>query len=272
MDIYNLIYENDESDEEDDTDNFLIHNRNTISTNCLDEMIEHSFIDSIDLNTYHKTKKPIYILVYRLNCINENYFTEFYLNKGEFLSISYSSDLHFIATNINIVGTSYVKGSIDWNGNQYLIIKQKNNNIVNNNWTTLFDIVVNGCVFGEKIQENVISFFKTHHTIANLIQNNTILMKPIVLYSMVNEIHRLYIQRTKSIQYCQTHNNCLITLHNGYMDTDNIRNICFVDECDITDDIDLLNIEKYILLRAPNNMKYWIFKDDKYILSITEDS
>ena len=183
----------------------------------------------------------------------------------------HSSDLKYIAINIDIEGTSYIKGSIDWNDNQYLIVQQKNNNNANNNWVTLFDIVVNGYLFGEKIQENVISFFKTHNTIANLIKNKTILMKPIILYSKVNEIHNLYIQRTKSIQYCQTYNNCLITLHSEYMDTDNIRNICLVDDCDITDDIDLLNIEKYILLRAPNNAKYWIFKDDKYILSIIQD-
>ena len=159
MDNYNLIYKNDESDEED---NLLIHNKNTSSINYLDDMIEHSFIDSIDLKTYHNTNKMIYLLVYRLNSLNDNYFIEFYLKKGEFLSIPHSSDLKYIAINIDIEGTSYIKGSIDWNDNQYLIVQQKNNNNANNNWVTLFDIVVNGYLFREKIQENVISFFKTH--------------------------------------------------------------------------------------------------------------
>lgn len=270
MDKYNLLGINDD-DSDDEEVSLLIHSKNTISGNYLDNIIEHTFIDTLDLKTYRKTKQLIYILVYRINCVNNKYFVEFYLNKGDFLSVTYSSDLNFIAMNINITGTSYIKGSIDWNGKQYLIVKQNNNNDVNNNWTTLFDIVVNGYVFREKIHENVVSFFKTHNTIANLIQNNNILTKPIILYCMVDDKHKLYVKKTKSIQYCQTHNNCLITLHNEYMDTDNIRNICFVDDCDITDDKEILNIEKYIILRTPNNKKYWIFKDDKYILPITSN-
>lgn len=269
MDSYNLLNKITRSYVIEDTDtlnSYDIHEKNDIPENCLDTIIEHPFVDTLNSNTYIKTLNPINILLYRLNSHRGLYYVEFYLINGSFLSIPYSSDIKRDINTLNISGSSSIKGYMTNNKEHYVVVQQRDS-YTDSNWVTLWDVIVNESVYREKIQQNVISFFKQNNQLANLIQSNNVLMKPLVLYCHVDDKHRKYIQTSKSIQYCQNKNSCLINLHGECLENDNIRNICFIEENSFNICKNNLDIDQGYTILKTNNINNWLFNDDKYIVS-----
>ena len=92
-------------------------------------------------------------------------------------------------------------------------------------------------------------------------------MKPVVFYCRVDDKYRKYIQENKSIQYCQNKNSCLINLHGEYLENDNIRNICFIEENSFISGNNNLDIDQKYTIVKTNNINNWVFNDDKYVVS-----
>lgn len=241
-----------------------IQEKNHCITNYLDDILEHPFIDSLESNTYPCNGSLVNLVLYRINRFNEFDFVEYYLLNGQFLSIILSHDSKKDIESIPLLGKKRLKGGLMLNGENYLMIQVMNNND-NIGWITIWDVIVNESVYGEKIQQREMLFFRENNTMSNLIIKNKVVSKPIILYCLVDDKYLNYIQNTNTVQFCQDKHTNLITL-GDYIENDNVRNICFVDDCDLKYDIsNELNISDYIILKG-STIK-WIFKDDKKIIS-----
>ena len=251
------------NEENNDIETYDIHEKNQTTINYLDDMLEHPFIDSLESNTYPLKATNINIVLYRLNKFNEIDYIEYYLLNGQFLSITTSYDSDYDIESIPLQGKKRLKGYLTLNDEKFLVVQLMDNNDIN--WITLWDILVNESVYREKIQQNVISFFRMNNTMSNLIMKNKVISKPIILYCLVDDKYLNYIQKTNTVQFCQDKHTNLITL-GDYNDNDNVRNVCFIDDCDLKYDIDIdLNVSDYIILKGHTNK--WIFKDDRRIIS-----
>jgi|TARA_B110000285_G_scaffold113055_1_gene128316 hypothetical protein len=241
-----------------------IQEKNHCITNYLDDILEHPFIDSLESNTYPCNGSLVNLVLYRINRFNEFDFVEYYLLNGQFLSIILSHDSKKDIESIPLLGKKRLKGGLMLNGENYLMIQVMNTND-NIGWITIWDVIVNESVYGEKIQQREMLFFRENNTMSNLIIKNKVVSKPIILYCLVDDKYLNYIQNTNTVQFCQDKHTNLITL-GDYIENDNVRNICFVDDCDLKYDIsNELNISDYIILKG-STIK-WIFKDDKKIIS-----
>jgi hypothetical protein len=79
---------------------------------------------------------------------------------------------------------------------------------------------------------------------------------------LIDNKYKKYINKNNSIQYCQNERNVLIYL-SEFTEGDNVRNICFVEDIEI--DNDLAN-KNYIIERKDKKYR-WIFKNDNNIIS-----
>lgn len=240
-----------------------INKRNNIVSNEIDDIIEHPYIKLLD-STIEPTCNKLNILLYRLNTYNEQNFLEFYLINGKFISLTYDSDKHIEDIHnalLNINGVKKMKGYTKHNNENISVVQCRNNNTYSN-WVTIWDILINNHYFGEKISEYVIDFFLVNSNIANLYRNEIILYKPLISYCNIDNKYHNYIKKTNSIQYCQNKQHSIIQLHD-YEENDNVRNICFVEDCD---KLDYNSNENYLLERKEGN-NILIFKTDNDIIS-----
>ena len=252
------------NEENNDVETYDIHGKNQPITNYLDDILEHPFIDSLESNTYPLKATRVNIVLYRLNKFNEIDYIEYYLLNGQFLSITTSYDSDYDIESIPLPGKKRLKGYLLLNDENFLVVQLMNNNDTIN-WITLWDVLANESMYREKIHQNVISFFRENNTMSNLIMKNKVVSKPTVLYCLVDDKYMNYIQKTNTVQFCQDNHTNLITL-GDYTEKDNVRNVCFVDDCELKYDIDNeLNISDYIILKGETNK--WIFKDDRRIIS-----
>lgn len=255
-----------------------------VHTTLIDTIIQHPYVEklSLDLNKLSHCREKIHLIIYRINKYGENTTVEFYLTT-DFLSLHMTDGL-LLATHLNdtlrhIPGTKRIKGDIIVENNIYAFV-QVRDNTDHLNWLSMWDIIVNKQYFGEKINDNVIDFFTVNGEISTLILNKKKCMSPIVLYSYTEMCHLTYINKSRSIQYCQRENSPLIRL-NTYKENDNVRTICFIEDMEFSDTLDDLADNNYIIMKDGNdNMGdnknveydnssniYWIFKNEKHIFS-----
>jgi hypothetical protein len=162
-------------------------------------------------------------------------------------------------------GKKKLMGNTKFNDHQYLFVQVRGNDSLGERWITTWDILANKHHFGEKIQQNVIDFFIHYSNVSYLILYKQICPKPISLYTMVDETYLSYIIQNQSIQYCQRDNGSLITLNN-FVETDNIKAICFVNDCEFsTNHDDLIDLDGIQI--KENNHVSWIFKNENEIVS-----
>jgi hypothetical protein len=254
-----------------------------VNTTILDTIIQHPYIEnlSLDLNNLSQCREKIHLIIYRINKYGQHTTVEFYLT-NDFLSLHMTDGL-ILSTHLNdtlrhIPGSKRIKGNIILGNNIYAFV-QVRENTDHLNWLSMWDIIVNKQYFGEKINVNVIDFFTVNCEISTLILNKNKCMSPIVLYSYTEVCHLTYINKSRSIQYCQRENSPLIRL-NTYKVNDNVRTICFIEDMEFSDTLNDLADNNYIIIKDSNhhtddsknhqdsnnsNDIYWIFKNEKHI-------
>jgi len=268
---YNADTDNKTSDSDSDYD--INYNKN-MNNELFDSILRHPYMERVNkyendgLNINKNDTTRIYLVIYRINIYNQvNPVVEFYI-LNDFLSTK--SNIPEIITHelSNITGEKHIKGTIQFNENIYSIIQTRNNDDTSN-WLNIWDILVNKHYFGARICENVINFFKNHSDISNLFVGSNICIKPITLYTTVEERYYTYIKKMKSIQYCQSKRESLIYLRN-FKENDNVRTICFIHDRDINDSIHIIEHTDYIVKKNNKEEIEWIFKDDNKMISFVK--
>jgi hypothetical protein len=243
--------------------------------NMIDTIVQHPFMERLKLreDDLHNCREKIYIIPYKTtkhsNEIKTEYFTEYHI-PGEILSTTTIPNSNCLDTLVddkltNLSGRKKLMGNTKFNGHQYLFVQVRDNDGFGEHWITKWDILANRHHFGEKIQQIVIDFFIHHSTVSDLILHKQICSKPISLYTMVDETYLYFIIKNQSIQYCQRDKGPLITL-NKFTETDNIKAICFVEDCVFsTNNRDLIDMGSIQI--KENNKASWIFKNENEIVS-----
>ena len=170
------------------------------------------------------------------------YYIEILLNDGNFIQATINESF---LDKIKTTGTKRLKGSIYFQDNQYLFIQIRKSK-TNDNWYSLYDILVNKHYCGKMINDCVINFVINNNAVFDMYKNNILYTKPNVLYTHLDSKYNKYFNITNSIQYCGSKDG-LVKLSN-YTCNDNIRCLAF-----ITDN----NTE---------NIPTWTFKNEKDLL------
>lgn len=232
-----------------------IEERKYEHTNIDDNLLQHPFIENLKLSLDNKENTKI--IIYRMNKINNDTFIEYYLNM-----INCLDDKNIILENLSgIEGIKRIKGNIHIEGNKYTIVQIRDNN-KKDNWVILWDILINKHYYGEKIDEKFIKFFINHYNIDDLYIKEKICKKPSILYTLVDNKYKNYINKYNSIQYCQNEKCVLINL-SDFTEGDNVRNICFVEDIEIDNDL----VNKNYMIERKDGKYWWIFKNDYNIIS-----
>ena len=272
-----------DSDSDISSDNDDSNEHTNINKDIFRSILRHPYIERIDeynddckdnnLDIHKNKNERNYLVIYRIKTYNEvNPVVEFYI-LNDFLSSTKNIDK--VGTELQmILGDKYVKGTVLFKEKKYSFVQVRNNNDTRH-WLNLWDILVHKHYFGNKICDNVIDFFKEHGEVTTLMIGTTICVKPITLYTNIEERYCEYIKRTKSIQYCQIETESLIHLRN-FKEDDNIRTICFVDDREINDSIHELEYNNYIVKNKTREEIgeigeigeiEWIFKNDNALFS-----
>lgn len=232
--------------------------------NYLDDILEHPFIDNLSKNIPNKLH-DIKVICYRINTLHKNPFIEVYLKGKDFISINQP----IYVDNVPINGIKRIKGYINHTNHNYVFVQIRDNNEIDN-WITLWDIIINNGAYGEKIDDNVVHLFKIYNSLFNLVKHNSVIPKPVVLYCSVHDKYLNYVSKNRSVQYCQNDDTSIINLHMEYKSGDNVRNICFIDDSEIENNLKNFSNEKYYILRDLSGCLQWIFKDNHLITSYTQ--
>jgi len=278
----------------------------------LNDIIRHPFIDTLpmDINSLPESFCPSNIVkyrvvLYRIQHHNDNHYVEFYLpfdtSYNSRLTIEYRNTMEItekLLSNDTIIkylkehireipGIKRLKGHLVHNNILYSIVQVRdknstNNSIMNqsntsyynnNTWLTIWDIIAYKNVFREKIDNSIVELFIRHHNIAHLFINKQICLLPMTLYCNVPNKHESFINKNKSVQYCQRENSPIIQLNCDYLcESNNVRNVCFILDSDIVSSKDTLQHQSYIITNNPNHNHNhsdltYLFKNDNNIIS-----
>lgn len=250
----------------------IIHGSNDVfSKSILNSIVRHPFVDNLDTNINNISKRGnnINIVLYRLNTYNNNHYVEYYLPDGCFISFTRADRLlDSIKYKIkDIPGTKRLKGVLTWDNKPYIFVQVRDNKQPTD-WLVLWDIVVNKHVYGNCINSNTFDFFLKHHKFSDLYIDNSICLKPVVLYCNIDSKYKDYVSTYNSIQYCSRKNSPLIELHT-YIDGDNVRNLCFIQDEPINSSFASLN-KTNVVIQRDNIDTQWVFKTDVIIRSDTK--
>lgn len=272
-----------------DENNYILpkdeDNNNHHSSNILNDIVQHPFINTLSTNIDSFSLKDndiqaCNIILYRIRHYNDYHYVEYYVpyntqNKCreivKYNNYSYSDCLvKYVNDHIDhIGGRKRLKGYILYNNELFGIVQVRDTNINTNtnHWITLWDIIAYKQVFREKIQNNIIYFFMEYNRLSALYINNHQCIMPMILYCNIPTTYSEYIQNTGSIQYCQRENGPLIILNNNYTsEYNNIRNLCFIQDIDFSITNDIQQDKSYSVNKYENILQY-IFKTDEYIIS-----
>lgn len=278
---YNGNLNSNTYDSDSGSDNNDSNEHSNIQNDMLSSILRHPYIERIDeynddyndgtLDVRKNKNERNYLVIYRIKTYKEvNSVVEFYI-LNDFLSSTKNIDN--VDTELQMIpGDKYMKGNVLFKEKKYSFVQVRNNTDTNN-WLNLWDILVHKHYFGNKICDNVIDFFKEHGEVTTLMIGRNICLKPITLYTEIEERYCEYINKTKSIQYCQSKRDSLIYLRN-FKENDNIRTICFVYDSVINDSIHELEyrdyaVKKNIGVEGTEEIEEfeWVFKNDNALFS-----
>ena len=275
---YNKLINNDDIYSDSDVDN---NNDNDIQplcdissrhTNILNNILQHQYIDKLSLDLKEITSckcNKTRVIVYRINKYEKNDVVEFYLS-DEFITIDLSKQsdiLMTIQTYLNhLCGVSRLKGSKFYDNNQYIFVQMRDS-YDNNNWVTLWDIIVNKHYFGKQINQEIVQFFIQNSEIGNLFKGVSTIpcIKPIILYTEIDKQYHGHVRQYRTIQYCQKEHGPLIKLRK-FKENDNIRTICFIDDTEFSNNYDDLVHNGHVIVKMEEE-PIWIFKNEINIFS-----
>ena len=248
------------------SDNDDSNEHTNINKDMFSSILRHPYMEHLEENKNERN----YWIIYRIKTYNEvNHVVEFYI-LNDFLSSTITTDN--VDTELqSIHGDKRIKGNVLFNEKNYSFVQVRTNTDTSN-WLNIWDILVNKHYFGNKICENVIDFFKYCGEVSNLTIGTTMCLKPITLYTNIEERYCEYITKTKSIQYCQSETESLIHLRN-FKEGDNIRTICFVDDREIGDSIHELEYNDYIVKNVVGEEIgeiEWVFKNNNALFSFVK--
>ena len=269
-----------DSDSDISSDNDDSNEHTNINKDMFSSILRHPYIERIDeykddcknnnLDIHKNKNERNYLVIYRIKTYNEvNSVVEFYI-VNDFLSST--KNTNNVGTELQMIpGDKRVKGNVLFKKKKYSFVQVRNNNDTRH-WLNLWDILVNKHYFGNNICDNVIDFFKYCGEVSNLTIGTTMCLKPITLYTNIEERYCEYITKTKSIQYCQSETESLIHLRN-FKEDDNIRTICFVDDREIHDSIHELEYNDYIVKNVVGGEIgeiEWVFNNNNVLFSFVK--
>ena len=276
-----------------------------VSGSILNDIIQHPFIDTLpmDITTFNDSccNNNIIkykVILYRIRHHSDHHYVEFYLpsnNINESLfNIEYyntsengvnplTSDdvITYLKEHLQYIhGTKRFKGHIIHNSIVYSVVHLRekkgtdhSNNPIpnpsvhnNNNWLTLWDIIAYKHVFREKIDHEIVDLFVEHHTIAHLFLNKRRCLLPMTLYCTILNKYKNFVEKNKSLQYCQIENSPIISLNCDYLsESNNVRNVCFIEDHEIHTTANTIQNQPYILVNNENGLGYLLKNDDNII-------
>jgi hypothetical protein len=160
-------------------------------------------------------------------------------------------------------------GSVTFKNKHFILVQVRNSNMnfYNNNWVTIWDLVVNRHVFGDSFNEEVVEFFTHHSTLSDLILQKKISSKPVALYCNIHTNYLQYVLTYQTAQYCQNDDSPLFNLTEYQHDT-NVRVLCFIEDTVSNNNKQTLVGKDYIQTNVDKTVS-WIFKNEKRIVSFT---
>ena len=250
---------------------------NSLQYNIVDTIIQHPFMERLilKLDDLYKCREKIHIIPYKTSKCNKygnnNCFIEFYINH-DFFSIELMSTNNNVCKMVDnllekLPGRKKMVGNMKFNGHEHVFVQVRDNIGVNERWVNEWDILGNKHYFGKKFHKNVIDFFTYNSTISDLTLHKQICDKPISLYTYIDESYIPYVNQNQSIQYCQRKNEPLIIL-NKYVENDNIRIVCFVEDCDFSTKNNELKLSDYIQIKK-DKQTGWVFKNENKMVSFS---
>jgi hypothetical protein len=252
----------------------------------LNTIVQHPYIEHLAHTTNNLThligQSEVKILLYRINHVNGHHYVDYYIPNTRLLTIpgfKDSSDTNnypskeytfigYLKTHLaDIPGTKRYKGYLIHNTEPYIVVQTRDNHNVDG-WCVLWDVLANKQIYGLRYDSSLMEFFTKHHKLSELYINDTMCILPSVLYCQVPESNIDYVRKYRSCQYVQREITPLIKLHRFSLD-DNVRNLCFITDTDITNTYLDIETNDYIILDEYNTITY-IFKHDADIISFVK--
>ena len=261
-------------------------NNIAVPINILNTIVQHPYIEHLahttDIFSILLSQSEIKILLYRINHINGHHYVDYYIPNSSLLTIpgfkeSCDTDNYpnredtfvgYLNTCLaDIPGTKRYKGYLIHDNELYVVVQTRDNHHVEG-WSVLWDILANKQIYGVRYDSSLMDFFTKHHKLSELYINDTMCILPSVLYCQVSDSSIDYIRKYRSCQYVQREITSLIKLHRFSLD-DNVRNLCFIKDTDVTKTYLDIETNDYIILDEYNTITY-IFKHDDNIISFVK--
>lgn len=86
------------------------------------------------------------------------------------------------------------------------------------------------------------------------------------LYCTILNKYKNFVEKNKSLQYCQIENSPIISLNCDYLsESNNVRNVCFIEDHEIHTTANTIQNQPYILVNNENGLGYLLKNDDNII-------
>lgn len=258
------------------------------SNNILNSIVQHPYIEHLDHNINgfshlpDRSKINLKILMYRISHLNGHHYVEYYTPNSSLLTIPALKNtndttmylnndetiIEYVNTHLaSIPGIKRYKGYLLHHTEIYLIVQSRNNDTTDG-WSVIWDILANKHLYGIQYDSSTLDFFIRHHKLSHLYVDNKMCILPTVLYCQVPTNKIDYIRKHKSCQYVQRENTPLIELH-LFSIQDNVRNLCFIKDTDLSKTYLDIEMNDYIILNEHKHNIY-VFKQDNNVLSFVK--
>tara|TARA_B100001093_G_scaffold423181_1_gene415991 strand:- start:525 stop:1244 length:720 start_codon:yes stop_codon:yes gene_type:complete len=229
----------------------------------------HPFINNLPMRDIKE--KPKFLILYRLNFLNNIPFIEFYFKDYCFQEIKIKNEIELFAS-IDVNGKKSIMGFLDFQEREFIFVQLKNNRKYDeNNWVVMYDILINKGRFYKKFEKSVFDFFLHNHKVADIYLDKKLSIAPCVYYTRIEDSFLYFLKKNHILTY--SNKKPFIELY-PYFDNSNICCLCFHEDtlCNSTDSNLIL---KNALFNVKNNFSavfikdnspYWIFKNQTNII------
>ncbi len=229
----------------------------------------HPFINNLPMRDIKE--KTFFLILYRLNFLNNIPFIEFYFKDYCFQEIKIKNEMELFES-IHVNGKKSIMGFLDFQEREFIFVQLKNNRKYDeNNWVVLYDILINKGRFCKKFESFVIDFFLHNHKVSDIYLDKKLSIAPCVYYTRIESSFLCFLKKTNILTYYNK--KPFIELY-PYFDNSNICCLCFHEDtlCNSTNSNLIL---KNALFNVNNNLSavfikeknpYLIFKNQTNII------